>query len=393
MANKLKLRQTWLFLHRWTGLIGLVGMAILGLTGSALVWPDKTEELIYGGRFSGQPAGQLLSVDEYTASAMAALPEGDRISAMRLPVDNSQAVLVGGAPHKVNRVGPPARHRVWLNPQTGELTASAGLGADFMWYMHAYHGHFGMKGLGRDLVGIFGFVLCFSVFTGVWLWWPKNGDLKKAIRWKRSPSQLSNLHHMVGFWSAVPMMILAFTGAYIVFPAFFGFFVSLATGQLGAESGGRGHGAEPPIIPPAEITALAPSEAAGLALREAGGGQVAFMAWPTEARPVWAVEIACETELPDAHEPCRQMFQVEDTTGLVRRPPPEDAPSAAQSAATLMDEIHAGHVGGPVWQIIIFLAGFILTALSLTGIYMWWKMRAGRIRVQALRRERAQAAE
>ena len=56
-----------------------------------------------------------------------------------------------------------------------------------------------------------------------------------------------------------------------------------------------------------------------------------------------------------------------------------------------MDEIHAAHLGGPVWQFIIFLAGIILTALSLTGIYMWWKMRAGRIRVQAMRR--AQAAE
>lgn len=387
MPKKMKLRTSWLVLHRWIGLIGLIGMAILGLSGTALVWPDATERAVYSGRYSGEPGGALLSIEDYVRSAEAALPDSDRISAIRLPVGTANAVLAGGAPHKVDRVGPPARHRVWLNPQTGEPTARAGLAPDFMWWMHSLHGHFGVKEPGRTLVGFFGVFLCISVFTGLWLWWPKNGNLIKAIRWKRSSSQISNLHHTIGFWSALPMMVLGYTGAHIVFPAFFGFFVSVVTGQLGAETGGRGHGAEPPVIPPAAETRLSPADVAEMTLLEAGGGQIAFIAWPTEARAVWAVEIACEGET--AHEPCSKMYQVEDETGLIRTPPPAEKPSAAETAATVADGIHAGHLGGPVWQIIVFIAGIILTLLSLSGVYMWWKMRAGRIRVQAMRRAAA----
>src|SRR3546814_11914898 len=60
-----------------------------------------------------------------------------------------------------------------------------------------------------------------SCVSGIWLWWPTVGSWLRGLRWRRHRNFDTNLHHLFGFWIAVPLFILSLTGAWISFPKFF----------------------------------------------------------------------------------------------------------------------------------------------------------------------------
>ena len=71
-----------------------------------------------------------------------------------------------------------------------------------------------------DLVGWLGVAMLISSVTGLILWWPRGAfaAIVQGLRWGRSASVFSNLHHMAGFWICVPLAVLSLSGAWIAFP-------------------------------------------------------------------------------------------------------------------------------------------------------------------------------
>src|SRR3546814_1357715 len=83
------------------------------------------------------------------------------------------------------------------------------------------HGHLMIPGVGRQVVGWLGVAMLISCVSGIWLWWPTVGSWLRGLRWRRHRNFDTNLHHLFGFWIAVPLFILSLTGAWISFPKFF----------------------------------------------------------------------------------------------------------------------------------------------------------------------------
>ncbi len=361
-----QVRQLWIVTHRWLGIILFIPLIVLGLTGSALVWPEATEEFFHPNRYKVAQEFEERPVTDYIAGALTRMPEGDQVTALRMPEYAGQGVLVGGMPHPVKRVGPPARHRVWLDPATAAPVAQWGLAPDGMWYMHALHGHLAAPGIGRPLVGALGFILTFSALTGIWIWWPRNGGFLKGMRWRRGPGVNTNLHFYAGIWSAIPLTIVAFTGAWIVFPNSLGAPVAFLAGETASGDSGRSHMEGPPASPPMKTSSLSADDAVRLA-REAGdGGRLVFMAMPLEASKVWSVHLACE-----AGPHCLARYAINDETGAVTRLHHEETPSAADIAAEEMEQIHLGGSWGFLWKLIVFISGFLPLLFGVTGIVMW----------------------
>ena len=76
--------------------------------------------------------------------------------------------------------------------------------------------------MGRQIVGWVGVFMFVSCLTGIWLWWPITGSVRRGFRWKRQNSTNANLHHQMGFWILLPLAMLSFTGFWISFPSVFG---------------------------------------------------------------------------------------------------------------------------------------------------------------------------
>jgi uncharacterized iron-regulated membrane protein len=365
-SRTLALRRAWFQVHKWIGLILAILIIPLSLSGSALVWHDAVDRLLHPDRFAVS-GGAVLAPDRYLAAARAVLKPGERIATLTMP-DGANPVIVAAAPAAApTRPGPPMRTNVYLDPPTARVLAKASNMDGIMRTVHVLHGSLLVPGVGRTIVGWLGVAMLLSSITGLWLWWPVTGSVVRGLKWKRRADTNSNLHHLLGFWIAIPLFVLSLTGVWIAFPAVFN-----AGGGTGPMASMRAAPLASPALAPDHVIASA---------RTTTSGALRSIAWPTEKKADWTVTFAGRG--------APRSVLVADDSGVASAAPARDTGGTAR----LMRRVHDGEGFGIVWQAIIFLGGLIPAILSITGIIMWWQARNRRELMAERRRGRAVAAE
>lgn len=381
MSVLARLRRFWLDVHLWIGVGLLIPFAIIGVTGSLLVWHEPLERRLEPHRYEVS-AGEPLPLQAHIDAARDALPAGFVVSGVRPPAEVGDPVTVqaraSASPPRGQR---PQTRTVFLDPATGRVLDVANTRAELVGIMHVLHGSLMIPENGRKIVGWIGWFMLVSSLTGLWLWWPRNGAVLKGLRWKRGPRTTFNLHHMAGFWLSIPLAVLALTGVYISFPQMSRGFIEMFVDapEKGGDRGGpqRGPGAGGP--PPLTETHLAADAVARAALDVAPqGARIVSINLPTPARdggsPSWRVSV----KAPEAE--ANLNISVDDETGEARLR--GGGPAPAENIARLMRRVHDGVEMGLFWQTIIFLAGWAPFGLGVTGIVMWLRRRAARRAIQ-----------
>lgn len=196
--------------HSLLGLIAGLGLLVIGVTGSLLVFRDEIDSLVAPALMRVEPsAAGRLSWAELLTAAHQAWPAHE---------------IVGFGPRReagladlvyVRKLGGNEIAAGTLNPYTGVALGSPSnpnqtftgilLELHYTWYA----GHVGML-----ITGIFAVLFCLLGITGVWLY----RDFWRhffTLRWRRGARLFfSDLHKMVGISSVGFNMILGFTGAY-----------------------------------------------------------------------------------------------------------------------------------------------------------------------------------
>ncbi|HEX9931274.1 MAG TPA: PepSY-associated TM helix domain-containing protein, partial [Allosphingosinicella sp.] len=92
--TKIRLRNLWLSIHGWIGLLLAALIIPISVSGSALVWHDALDQGLNPERevHSG-PA--RLPFDAYLAAARSGLAPQDRIASIALPQEEGAVVVVG----------------------------------------------------------------------------------------------------------------------------------------------------------------------------------------------------------------------------------------------------------------------------------------------------------
>lgn len=364
-SSKLRLRALWFQLHKWIGLLLAAAIIPISLTGAALVWHDWLDEVAEPQRHAVSGGGSVLPPSAYADVATGALGPGERIASIRMPEHGGPVVVTATRPAPGE--SRPPRTLIWLNPADAVVLDQAGGEEGIVRLFHRLHGSLLVPGVGRQIVGWIGVAMLVSALSGLWLWWPRGGRWTRGLRWKRTPSIETNLHHQAGFWISLPLAVLAFTGVWISFPAFFG-------AVSGAPAPSR-----PPPSAPLVRTAIAADAAVSIA-RPLAPGALASLAWPTEAAPQWKIGFRQGDEDPSE-------VLVDDASGAATPP----APPKPETLARTMRRIHDGTDMGPVWQTLVFLGGILPAGLAVTGILMWLRSRRWRGAV-ARRRKRSRVA-
>jgi uncharacterized iron-regulated membrane protein len=368
----MRLRGWWLSIHKWIGILLAILIIPISLTGSALVWHDWLDETVNPQRYAVKSGDATLTPAAYAAAAAQALGPGERVLSIRYPEHGAGPLLVTAAQAPRPGEGRPVRTNLWLDPVDGRVLDKAASDAGLVRVFHVLHGSLMVPGWGRTIVGWVGVFMFLSCLTGLWLWWPVTGSVKRGFRWKRQNSTNANLHHQMGFWIALPLAMLSFTGFWISFPSVFSAFeASQPKGKGGPPDRARAMQARP-----LERTAMTPDTALAAAQPHATG-PVATLTWPTDQSPKWKVAFerrggAAEVEIADA-------------TGEVTPP----RPPRPETLARTMRRWHDGTGMGLAWQIIIFIGGIIPALLAITGLVMWWRSRGWKA---ALRQKRAARA-
>jgi uncharacterized iron-regulated membrane protein len=378
----LRLRHWWLQVHKWIGLVLAVLIIPLCLTGAVLVWDGALDRALNPGRYA-VTGGPILPPSAYEAAARRALQPDGRLAAIRYPDDDGGPIVASAARagrpdgargegrtrrggEGAGQGGPPQRTNVWIDPANGRVLDVASSNAGLIRAIHMIHGSFMVPGWGRTIVGIVGVAMFFSCLTGLWLWWPIGGSVRRGLRWRRQNSTSANLHHLMGFWVLPPLAMLSFTGAWISFPQVFGRFE--AAQPKGGDGADRARAARARPLATTRLTVDAAVAAAH------GAGTLATITWPTDQSPAWTIAYARGAASAE--------YAVDDATGEVTPP----RPPRPETTARLMRRWHDGTNMGPVWQTAIFLGGIIPAALAVTGIIMWLRNRGWRARLAARRK-------
>lgn len=368
--RKLQLRRAWFQVHKWIGLILAILIIPLCLTGSALVWDAALDHVLSPQRYA-TVGGAALAPERLAEAAQAALPPGARLATLRLPATPEGPAIAATGPGPTRVQGPAPRINVYLDPASARVLEVSNSRSGPVMVMHLIHGSLMLPGVGRAIVGWIGVALLVSSISGLWLWWPLAGSVRRGLRWRRHRNFDTNLHHQFGFWISVPLFVLSLTGAWISFPSFFGPLVGENGRAMGFSAERAAMNRAQPLASVA--TPLAAARAAALALQP---GRVTQIVWPTDYKPAWQFTIA-----PGRGGPVT--VAVDDAHGQAVRAPDMNMGQAA--TARLMRRIHDGTDMGPVWQAIIFLGGLLPAVLAVTGVVMWWRARGWNAELAARR--------
>lgn len=209
---RIKKQQLWR-LHSWFGLVAGLGLLVIGLSGSILVFSKEIDGLLRPEKTRTEvpEPGERLPLERLfqTASSLSSKHEvtGWVIDTEEDPSATDQAWL------KV--IGEEKWEFVHIDPYTGEVLSSLAESNSYLtgWLLELHY-TFLADHTGMLVAGVLGVMLLVLGITGTWLY----RDFWKnffRLRWGRSARIFfSDLHKMTGISSVVFNIILGFTGAF-----------------------------------------------------------------------------------------------------------------------------------------------------------------------------------
>ncbi|MAM75997.1 PepSY domain-containing protein [uncultured Tistrella sp.] len=354
-------RKIWLQLHLWLGLtIGAVA-ALLGVTGAALVVKEPWLRLELGAMARPvDPAAAPLPPDLQVQAAQAIATGGRRLLSVAAPGSGPMpvATVLALLTEPAGESGP--RFLVaTFDPARGDLLGVRPFGdLAFAQLLDLHRALIGGP-TGAGLVAVVGVVLCLSLATGAYLWWPRRPDSgRRRGFWRRRllPSltgpwhrQVRVLHVTAGIWLLLPLAVVAVTGTLLARPDL-----------IGAARRGLPLAAAAPPAPDDACVAVPDAATAvrlGLAASQSGtflGVMAAGSGW-----------------------------MVTTTTGMLMVDPGMLDPGCGTVTAMprgpdlhgVMNALHGRLMLGWPGQVVAFLAGLALPVFYVTGLVIWLRRR------------------
>jgi len=244
-------------------------------------------------------------------------------------------------------------------------------------WIYNLHSHLNAGLFGVQVVGVFGIVYLLLALSGLYLWWPVGRFARRhfTTSLRHGAAQFEfDLHRLGGFYALIVVVIVAASGATIVYSAQIERVVNRIA-PMNAPLGGEGEAVRSapvqrgaPISADAAVaTARKPFPASIVrGLFAPGGPDVAYGA---------VLRQPFETLTP--HYPDTQVW-VDAYDGVVLS---VIDPAQHNRSRRLMDvyyEFHNGEAFGSVGRAIVCLSGFMPLLLFVTGLRQWLRVRRRR---------------
>ncbi len=380
-------RKIWLQVHLWIGLALGAVLAITGITGSILVFPHEIDELLNPSLMTVPPdergPAAYRSIDEIAASAQAALPTGSKFGFAYYPRNDAVAFHFRADVPVKEQADLAWEHRdVFVNPYDATVIGSrvtqvngwsSFLPRTFIGFVFKLHYALLLPGIGGTVVGICAALLCFSLLTGLILWWPLDGKWKRVLSIKRGASGVRfnhDLHQSIGFYTLPVIFALLFSGIYFVLPTQF---MALL------------HVFSPDAVRRYEVAPMPRADEALIGLESAL--KVMQTNFP-DARPSWIY-------LPNTQKPrymiCQQEGARTNSNFIDRRCTVLDGYSGAvmhveeAGIGTAGDTfiawqwpLHSGYAFGWTGRILVLICGLLCPVVFVTGVIRWLQKRRAR---------------
>ena len=372
---RVRLRPIWLRAHLYLGLtLGLL-LALLGLTGSFLVFNHAIDEWLNPALLRAtRPDAPRAPVAAIVQAADAAARDLTPTSRLLMPPRHPGGVFV------VYQTEPGEGHgrltEIHVDPTTALVLGRRVWGEYFVSWVYMLHSHLHAGEAGETAVGLSGVALLASVATGLLLWWPilRRGGLRAAARVKRSHLNF-DLHKVAGVGSSLALAVVAFSGVYMVFPHWFAAPLAAVAPLT-------------PFVPvtnppapagtAAEITADAALDAAR---PHFPGARWVATSLPVKPTDPYVVTFRRPGEVRRTWGRC--VAWVDRHTGATLKVQDGNVQTAGDVFADWQFPLHNGEAFDLPGRWLVFATGLSPTLLGVTGALLWWRKRRGRARQRA----------
>ena len=395
-------------LHLWIGLILLLPLVMMGVTGAVLVYAHDIEHLLGQGEPAATAVGEWRAPSDLIEAAQAANREPGRVPiAVRWPTESGEPAAVRlsrpgmagerpqfrggqpGAPQGGSQAPAPAPAQgrvpaqspfagslqLLIDPVSLQVLETQQAMTGWVRFFHDLHGHlFIAGGLGRELVGWLGVALLVLGCSGLYLWWPRPGQWKAAFTVRRKARGLRlhrELHGALGIWSLILFMLVNFTGVYLAFPQQ----ISAAVNVVWPGRDMRAAMFQARVEPMRGATPIALDAAVDLARQRVPDARFLNAFLPTRPDQALRIGLVRAGHVDGAPivtvivDPWRHsVVDVFDPRTL----------STGEAIIAWQRALHYGIGLGGAYRFLVFVSGVIIPVFAVTGFFMWWIKRRNR---------------
>lgn len=344
------MHRTFLIAHRWLALVVAVFLVVVAVSGGLLVLEGPI------GRARQPhvaPAGARLPLDTLVQRARATAGGGDLV-----------AMVLGDSPDVAFGVVLSSKS-VLVNPYTGAILPDPP-GPDplvaFMRKVHLLHTRLLGGRVGNAIVVAVTFVALFLVVSGVIVWWrDKVWRVNTSGSWKRTNF---DLHHSLGIFSAVILLIITSTGLWVHYGAVDEWMRKLNTSPTRPIPS---QPAAPPGTPLLSLDSIAAAARAAVP-----GAPIMNIQLPPGPKLPAMVQL----KYPEDHTPAgRSRVFVDKYRGTVLLAMSTRTAQAGQHMIDIKRSLHTGDIYGVPTQILWMLGALLLATQAVTGVLMWWNAK------------------
>lgn len=211
------MRHAFFTIHKYAGLILGLLLAVIGLTGSLLVFDHALDETLTPQTIAFQPSTHPAPLSDVLSNAQAAVagnPLPRRLYLQRGP-DSPHIVRFPNADQGAGSI------EVSVSPTDGQVLAVRTWGEYPMTWLYSLHYTLLSGENGKVIVGLLGLVLLFFCLSGLVIWWPRKNRWRSALTIRRGSNRFRfyfDLHKVVGIYLLPLLLVVGFSGVSMIFP-------------------------------------------------------------------------------------------------------------------------------------------------------------------------------
>lgn len=394
------MRNVLVVLHRYTGLVMALFMVIVALTGSILAFSTSLERVIAPELFARQAAGTPLELPALIERGQALDPRIQVVGVSVKDGDRAQLLFFPRVDPDTGKRYSLDFNQIFVDPFTG-LELARRRARDLSqgrinWIPFVLDLHMNLvlpRRIGGQVLGWVALLWTLDCFVALSLSFPRwhGGALAAAshtwwsrwiafwgITWNRSFFRMNfDLHRAGGLWTWPLMLMFAWSSVYLNLHDVY----APVTGAVLDYPANNNHGGgSDRLAQPLEHPRLdwrQAQEHAAAAITQAGFALTRIESLTySAAQGQYTYRVATNEDVQTVGG--RTYVVVDGNSGALvelRRP------RGQHSGLTFTNWIYALHMAnvfGLPYRIAVFVSGLVLTLLSVTGIYIWWKKRAFR---------------
>ncbi len=387
------LRAFWIAVHRYTGLAIATFVVVAALTGSPLAFYKELDALL-------NPALMLVQPPTPGATPMEPLALRERVLAQVPGIGVDTLELAHEPGYSVTywqQVGDGGLRSVHVDPYTGQVLGfrsgarlADGIGS-LMPFVYRVHQELALGSMGHLLMGIVALLWTIDCFVGLYLTFPLRAG-KHAAQRARSPwlarwksawliktghlfSKVFTFHRASGLWAWPLLFVFAWSAVgfnlgSVYYPAMAPFGSAPDVHAILPEL-------DPPKTQPTLDWPSALDTARRLMADEAGqrGFIVHREGWlGYEAdHGIWQYRVHSSHDVGTRYPGARIWF--DDATGKLYGYYAPTGIAAGETISGWLFALHMASVGGVPYRIFVVLLGLAISALSISGIWIWLRKR------------------